>query len=201
MSTDRAERRKRVRLYGTLPAAVKLTTLDDPPRTLTAEPIDSSEYGLGVRVAEHLTAGSVVTVSSNSSRQETRARVAWCHQQPDGRHHAGLSFSDLGCRNPLADSPEAATNGNFVDYYEVLQLSPNADPDTIHHVFHMLAQRHNTDNPETGNENNLKLLMRAYNVLSDPEQRAAYDSEHTHARRLRWKVFDQPASATAIESE
>ncbi len=201
MSKATTERRKRVRLDGRIAAVVKLTTPDDPPRTLAAEPIDNSEYGLGVRVAEHLTAGSLVTVSSNSSPQETRARVAWCHQRPDGRYYAGLSFSDLGCRNPLADPPEAATNGNFVDYYEVLQLSPNADPDTIHRVFRMLAQRHHPDNPETGNENNFKLLMRAYKVLSDPEQRAAYDSEHTLARRLRWKVFDQPASASGVESE
>jgi len=36
------------------------------------------------------------------------------------------------------------------DFYEVLQLSPNADPDTVHRVFRVLAQRFHPDNKETG---------------------------------------------------
>lgn len=37
-----------------------------------------------------------------------------------------------------------------VDYYEVLQISPNADADTIQRVFRLLAQRFPPDNAESG---------------------------------------------------
>ena len=33
----------------------------------------------------------------------------------------------------------------FVDYYELLQLSPNADDETIHRVFRHLAKRLHPD--------------------------------------------------------
>jgi len=36
------------------------------------------------------------------------------------------------------------------DYYEILQISPNADTDTIHRVFQLLAARLHPDNPQTG---------------------------------------------------
>ena len=39
-----------------------------------------------------------------------------------------------------------------VDYYEVLQISPNADPDTVTRVFRLLARRLHPDQAETGNE-------------------------------------------------
>ncbi len=39
--------------------------------------------------------------------------------------------------------------GNFVDFYESLQLSPNADAATIERVFRLLAQRFHTNNQET----------------------------------------------------
>ena len=41
---------------------------------------------------------------------------------------------------------------HVVDYYEILQISPNAEPETVHRVFRLLAQRCHPDNAETGNE-------------------------------------------------
>ena len=37
------------------------------------------------------------------------------------------------------------------DYYEVLQISPNADPDTVHRVYRFLAARFHPDNQKSGN--------------------------------------------------
>ncbi|HET7103820.1 MAG TPA: J domain-containing protein, partial [Terracidiphilus sp.] len=62
-----------------------------------------------------------------------------------------------------------------VDYYEFLQISPNADMDTIHRVFRFLATRYHPDHPETGDAEKFHLLKTAYDVLSDPERRARYD--------------------------
>jgi curved DNA-binding protein len=62
------------------------------------------------------------------------------------------------------------------DYYEFLQISPSAEPDTIHRVYRFLALRLHPDNQETGDAGKFFLLTQAYDVLSDPERRAAYDS-------------------------
>ena len=62
------------------------------------------------------------------------------------------------------------------DYYEFLQISPNAEPDTIHRVYRFLAVRLHPDNPETGDAEKFYLLKQAYDVLSNPARRAEYDA-------------------------
>lgn len=62
-----------------------------------------------------------------------------------------------------------------VDYYEFLQISPNADHETIHRVYHFLATRFHPDNPESGDPEKFNVLKNAYDVLSDPTRRANYD--------------------------
>lgn len=74
-----------------------------------------------------------------------------------------------------------------VDYYETLQISPNADADTIQRVFRLLAQRFHPDNQETGNAGRFRELHDAYSVLSDVEKRAQYDIRHQALRQERWK--------------
>jgi curved DNA-binding protein CbpA len=63
----------------------------------------------------------------------------------------------------------------IADYYEFLQISPNAEPDTIHRVYRFLATRLHPDNPVTGDAQQFLLLKQAYDVLSNPERRAEYD--------------------------
>ncbi len=63
-----------------------------------------------------------------------------------------------------------------MDYYEFLQISSNAEPETIHRVFRFLAARFHPDNPETGNLEAFARLKQAYDVLRDPERRAHYDA-------------------------
>lgn len=62
------------------------------------------------------------------------------------------------------------------NYYEFLQISPNADQDTVHRVYRFLAARFHPDNPETGDADKFHMLKQAYDVLSDPARRAQYDS-------------------------
>ena len=62
------------------------------------------------------------------------------------------------------------------DYYEFLQISPNAEPETIHRVYRFLAVRFHPDNPTTGDPEKFFLLKQAYDVLSNPERRAKYDA-------------------------
>jgi curved DNA-binding protein CbpA len=91
--------------------------------------------------------------------------------------------------------------GVFTDLYEALQVSANADPDTIHRVFRILAQRWHPDNGETGSEEMFRQITEAYSTLSDPERRAAYDVQHREARRVTWKIFDQTNASQGAEAE
>lgn len=61
------------------------------------------------------------------------------------------------------------------DHYEFLQISPNAEPGTIHRVYKFLAARFHPDNPESGDPEKFALLKQAYDVLSDSALRAQYD--------------------------
>ena len=61
------------------------------------------------------------------------------------------------------------------DYYEFLQISPNADLETIHRVYRYLASRYHPDNPKTGDPAKFELLREAHNVLSNRATRAEYN--------------------------
>ena len=82
-----------------------------------------------------------------------------------------------------------------LDYYEILQISANAEPETVHRVYRLLAQRFHPDNAETGNESRFRLISEAYQVLSDTEQRAKYDVFHTRRQQERWRLVTAGAQA------
>jgi curved DNA-binding protein CbpA len=68
------------------------------------------------------------------------------------------------------------------DFYELLQISPTAEPETIHRVYRFLAARLHPDNQDTGNTTKFFLLNQAYETLSNPERRAAYDAARSSAQ-------------------
>jgi curved DNA-binding protein CbpA len=77
---------------------------------------------------------------------------------------------------------------HYADHYEVLQVSPSAEPETIHRVYRLLAQRWHPDNPLTGDSTRFRAIHEAYLVLSDPAQRAQYDVAHEQRRHARWRL-------------
>ena len=88
----------------------------------------------------------------------------------------------------------------FVDYYEVLQISPNADQETVHRVYRVQAQRFHPDNQETGNASAFRSIADAYQILSDPQKRADYDSQHRSSRpQAKFDPNVNPASTLADE--
>ena len=89
-----------------------------------------------------------------------------------------------------------------VDYYEALQISASAEPETVHRVYRLLAQRFHPDNKESGNETRFRLITEAYHVLSDPEQRARYDLVHEQQQQMRWRLVARGAETeNDFESE
>jgi curved DNA-binding protein CbpA len=98
--------------------------------------------------------------------------------------------NDATDRDPLRMADDFAT-----DYYEVLQISPNAEPDTVHRVYRLLAQRFHPDNQSTGDSEKFRLLTEAYQVLGDPEQRAQYDVHRPAQQKERSRLISQAVRA------
>lgn len=79
----------------------------------------------------------------------------------------------------------------FVDYYEVLQVSQQADGETIERVFRLLAKRYHPDNTESGDEEKFREVHTAYEILVDPERRAEFDVHYDRNKTLQWQIFKQ----------
>ena len=83
----------------------------------------------------------------------------------------------------------------FVDYYEVLQVSQNADGETLERVYRLLAKRYHPDNQSSGDADRFNEVHEAWEVLSNPKSRAAYDVKYDDNRSIQWKIFDQGSAA------
>lgn len=61
-------------------------------------------------------------------------------------------------------------------YYQVLQVDPMADPEVVEAAFRRLAMKYHPDTSSgSASEANLRELLTAREILSDPARRAAYD--------------------------
>lgn len=168
---------------------------------ITADLVNYSESGAAVSVARMLEAGALVTfrgrTGENADEVRHRARVAWCCED-GGAFRAGLEFIDESSN--FAHHQDAA-RATSLDCYEVMQLSPNADADTIHRVYRILAQRFHPDNSSSGDSETFLQLNEAYRILSDPEKRAGYDAAYRQEQHLQWNIFDKPKASTGVDGE
>ncbi len=63
------------------------------------------------------------------------------------------------------------------NYYEILQVSPEAEHEVIGAAYKKLARKYHPDlNPDTTAANRMRDLNRAIEVLGDPHKRAEYDA-------------------------
>jgi curved DNA-binding protein CbpA len=90
------------------------------------------------------------------------------------------------------------TESKFVDYYEILEISPNANSGTIDRMFRYLAQRYHPDNPDTGDRGRFDSIMQAYETLRDPVKRAQYDIQYKSHMGFRWKLAEEAGDSTNI---
>jgi curved DNA-binding protein CbpA len=61
------------------------------------------------------------------------------------------------------------------NYYDVLQVNPQANGTIIRYAYRYLAAQYHPDNVETGSADKFRVLCEAWRVLSDPVQRQQYD--------------------------
>src|SRR5262245_48085676 len=95
----------------------------------------------------------------------------------------------------------AVEASKFIDYYEILEISPNANSGTIDRIFRHLAQRYHPDNPDSGDRAHFDVIMEAYNALKDPANRAQYDIQHKNHSDLRWKLNNEASDRKGIERD
>ncbi len=93
---------------------------------------------------------------------------------------------------------EAST---FIDYYETLEISPNANAETIERIFRYLAQRYHPDNQDTGDHIRFSAVVRAHDTLRDPVKRAQYDIQHKNHCDFRWKLAGEASDSKSIERD
>lgn len=89
----------------------------------------------------------------------------------------------------------------FVDYYDLLQLSANADTDTIERVFRHLAKKWHPDNRESADPDRFRLIVEAQRILTNPEIRAAYDVKYQDYWNSKWKLVSEAGNGTAITDD
>ena len=92
-------------------------------------------------------------------------------------------------------------DSQFIDYYELLQVSPNAELETLQRVYKMLATRYHPDNQETGDLDKFLTLNKAYETLSNPELKAEYDSHYERRNTEPIELFELKEFAVGVDGE
>ena len=86
----------------------------------------------------------------------------------------------------------------FVDYYELLQLSPNADAETIEHSFRYFAKKFHPDNPELADTDRFRQIVEAHRMLADTEARAGYDVKYQDHWNRKWRLASEASYSSAF---
>ena len=85
--------------------------------------------------------------------------------------------------------------GEFVDYYEILEVSRNANMETIERVFRYKAQKLHPD-VSADDDTRFKQLVQAFETLRDPARRAAYDTEWDKDKTISKELISGANSAS-----
>jgi curved DNA-binding protein CbpA len=88
-----------------------------------------------------------------------------------------------------------------VNYYDLLQIHPRAELETMHRVYRLFAGRYHPDNHQTGDAERFRMIAEAYEVLSDPETRAAYDKQLEESQPPAMPIFQSKEFTDGIDAE
>ena len=90
---------------------------------------------------------------------------------------------------------------DFVDYYEILELSPNANSETIERVFRYLARKYHPDNQDTGDRAHFDSILEAHNVLRDRVKRAQYDADYRNQSSARARLLEEAGDVDGVDRD
>lgn len=189
-----SEKRKEQRRFTNAMLAVVWQDGRGHNRSLRVRGLNVSKSGMRVEASEELQPGAPVSLRAERHELSGKATVRNCTLR-GSNYVIGLEFSEETKRTlrlPLVDA---------IDYYEVLQVSPNAETETIHRVYRIMAARFHPDNPQTGDSERFLLLNDAYEVLSDLEKRALYDAARRVGECQPLPAFEMKEFVDGIEGE
>ncbi len=200
----RRRRRSRKKDQQAGAAEVEIRSASGETQVLSGRIVDLTEYGAGIETTSPLSVGALVTIASHffasdaSTPARRQARVIHCRLGDDGLYRTGFGFEEPADPRDSKQAPATEAAGSLPDYYEILQISSNADTEMIQRVFRLLAQRYHPDNTESGNDEVFRSILQAYRILSDSEKRAAYDTRYRAARAERARILEkqEPANYT-----
>src|SRR4051812_3057149 len=167
---------------------------DGMTHSAEVQAVDASTSGIAIECPNEIPQETVVHMEDRGGPGIWNAVVRNCAAK-DTYFLIGLESTD---------GAKAATEMPLpkdINYYEVLQVSENADSDTLHRVFRIMAGRFHPDNPNTGDLGKFYLLKQAYDVLSDPVQREQYDDLHRKQQSDPMPVFELDDFVSGIKAE
>jgi curved DNA-binding protein CbpA len=89
----------------------------------------------------------------------------------------------------------------FTDYYEILEISPNATLETTDRMFRYLARRYHPDNQDTGDVRRFSEILNAHTALKDPVTRAEYDIHHKNHMQFGRKLAEEAGDSKGVERD
>jgi len=191
-TTEAKNRRKHTRQ--TSDGSVTLSTAAEGvnQRFIRGRAIDVSKEGAKIETPDSLQTGSHVYLRTEHLGIMGTATVRHCEKRSAG-YVMGLELDKSG--------PNMKTPDGFIDYYEILQISPKADGETIRRVFRMQAARYHPDNKQTGDKERFLMLSRIFETLIDPKRRAEYDLQCRMRQPDSIPVFGLAEFVAGIDGE
>jgi hypothetical protein len=192
--------------FDTSEVVIILDSTGNPTSRLRAKLLGHTGKIMNVQVGTALGPSLLVSIAGEidtpTGRQPLLGKyvVRTCSLIGPGKYQVDLYQEESGYQPPPPQR-EASRPAEDADYYEVLQVNRRADMDTIHRVFHMLAQRYHPDNRDTGNPDRFRQVAEAHAVLSDASRRAAYDVRLAEEDKSRIKIFDSLESTQGVQAE
>jgi hypothetical protein len=198
----------RQRIADSLDASEITIILDatgSPSSRLRARFLGQTGEVLKIQVAAALGADLIVSIAGEIDLGSGRVpvlgkyRVDACRLTGPSRYLVELRPEEPAA--PPRPPRESRQTPEELDYYEALQVSRHADTETIHRVFHVLAQRYHPDNGATGSQDRFRQVVEAHAVLCDATRRAAYDVRLAGEDKTRLKIFDSLQSTQGVQAE
>jgi len=74
---------------------------------------------------------------------------------------------------------------HWIDYYEVLQIIPDAESEVIEGAYKRLAAKYHPDNKKTGDADRFRLIRDAHEILANPASKKDYDAAYQEYRKSK----------------
>ena len=87
---------------------------------------------------------------------------------------------------------------DFIDYYELLELSRNANTSTIERVFRYLAKEYHPDIAGDEHREKFQQMVEGFEILRDPKSRARYDAIYDREQEKKAELV-QGANAAGMD--